>query len=308
MPIHRRGRMVAYKAEATPGTAETLTATEGVTIFNTTKVHPNITSTDQPTQGGLEYHASIIEARGADVELGMYWRGSGTAQTPPDWGAILKACGLTQTVNGTTSVDYTANLGSAECVTVAQYQGGRGAAGRKKTAHGCMFDLTLLLEAGKAPMLTLTGKGCWSGVTTGTNISPTYVTTKPPIFTGGTLTWGGSTIVCSRVEFKLNNSVELREDATTATGYKTAWIANVRPTVTVDPEAAVAVDFYADHLAKTTAALVCNWGSAGGNSGSLTAAALQIVDPVGDDERKGMEIDTLTALCTGTTLFTLSHK
>ncbi len=305
-PIHRRGRLAAFKIEGTPGTAESLTGSEGTTILMNTSVTPEISSTDQPAQGSLNYHASIIESRGANVSTTLPWRGSGTAATPPSWASLLKACGMTQTTLSA-GVSWVPLLGNTQTVTFAQYQGGVGASGRRKMAAGCMFDLTLTLETGKAPMMALNGKGCWQALATTTNPSPTYVTTKPPIFTGATLTWGGSAIKCAKVELKMNNRVELREDATTATGYSTAWIADIRPTITVDPEADTATDFYANHLASTTAALVCSWGSTAGNSGTLTASALQIVDPVGDEDRKGMEVDSLTALCTGTSLFTLTH-
>ena len=130
-------------------------------------------------------------------------------------------------------------------------------AGRVKALYGATGDLTLDLEYGKRAMATFAGMGCWSAVTDAT-LPSVAAGSLPWVCTGMTLTVGGAEIgACSKVQVKLNNQVSMVEDLTASTGYRFAYIASRKPTISIDPEARLVatLDHYGLLLAGTSVAI-----------------------------------------------------
>lgn len=317
MPIHTRGRVIAFDGEATPGTAETITAVDGATIImaRNARVTPRVDVVDREQQGSLAYHTSVLGAKAADVAASLLGIGSGTNTGLVLFHDLLLASGLTHTVGGS-SVSYVPLLGATATATFAMFKGpGAGSAGVKRTAAGAMFNLTITGRTGQAPEFAFEGSGVYFGQTNVTVISPTYLALHPPKWMGGTCTVGGTTVHPASFTLNLNNQIVLRESPSAVdadsrgTGYIAAWVANTRTTLTLDPEKEVANDYDAIHHGGTaTSAIVIAWGNAAGNSFRISMAAGQIIDTVGDDEREGREVDSLNFLGTGATPVTIATE
>lgn len=317
MPLHARGRLFAFDGEATAGTAETISAADGSTIVmaRNARISPRIDAVDREQQGSLGFHTSVLGARGAEVAATLMGIGSGTNTGLVTFHDLLLASGLTHTVGGS-SVAYVPSLGSTNTCTCALFKGpGAGAAGLKRTAAGCMFNLTITGRTGQAPEWAFEGMGVYFGQTNVTVINPTYTTLHPPRLYGGTLTVGGTALHNANFTLNLNNQIVLRESVSAndadgrGTGFIAAWIANTRATLTMDPEKELANDYDATHLGGTaTAAIEIAWGEAAGNSFRISMAAGQIIEPTGDEERDGREVDNLTFLGTGATPVTIATE
>lgn len=174
---------------------------------------------------------------------------------------------------------------------------------RIKALHGCAADMTLMFEVGKAVRAQFAGMGCWNAIVDGT-IPSGPTNTLPMVARGMTVTVGGTAVAeCSKIEVKLNNTVELVEQIQSSTGYKFAYVAGTqRPTVTMDPNARLVATF--DHfgllLAGTSAAIVISVTD-GTRTLQIDVGAAQRIN-ISDGERTGLRVDNLEfAACrTGT--------
>lgn len=291
MPIHARQRLTAIELEGTLGTAETLVDADAGNIVYETSIEAVNNDTTREAEKTATMHTAVPGGKAATVSLSHHFAGSGTATTAVPWEDLLLACGLDGTAGGS-SVDYVPVTGSTNAISIGLQQGGR-----RKLAHGVMFDLTIRAETGKPVVFQYDGQGCFGGMTNVTALTPTFNTSpKPPTFQGGTFTVGGTALKCSTVEIKLNNQVALREDAAASTGYRSAWIGNRQVTVTLDPEAETTKDFYSQHETATTGALQLICGSTGGNILQIDIPKLQVSGPPQSVIRNGLEVDQLTCI------------
>lgn len=292
MPIHRRKRLTAFKTEATAGTAITLSNSDATTVVFNTILDAVIPVTEREAQRSSGNLASIPGGQMVKASLMHHWAGSGTGSVGANFEPLLLAAGLTPTV-GSNNVSYLPVTGNTNCVSMKLYQ----SSARWKLAAGLMFDLTINLNTGKPVEFLYEGQGVWGGTGTGT-LTPTFVTTpKPPIFGGGTFTVGGTALRISNCSIKFNNQLTVRPDPNAASSYIACWIGTRKISVTLDPEAEAANDFYSQFTGITTGAMAIVVGSVAGNILHIDAPKLQLNAPPQDGERGQMEIDQLEGLC-----------
>ncbi len=157
-------QLLLAKAEVAYGTDPVAVAAnavlcEGVTFKLTgQRVKPN------PAKPGVGPVASHTFGEHVEMSFEIPLAGSGAAGTAPKWGAILKACGWSETPVADTSVTYAllANPNAAPSAALTwrddrrlhKVLGFRGRAGLK-------------LTAGQRPMLVINGRGLHVPVTTG---------------------------------------------------------------------------------------------------------------------------------------------
>ena len=90
-----RLRQVAFKAEGTEGTAETLTAAEAKLLVYEPKVTPQVAKFERkPASSSLSLRPSLRGERSGTIPFRLEMRGSGTANTAPAWAPLLKSCGF----------------------------------------------------------------------------------------------------------------------------------------------------------------------------------------------------------------------
>jgi len=291
MPLLEARTQIAAKKETVEGSAETLSASDAFLAANV-KFTPNFAMGERKNvSSSLSPWASIPGVRSAKLEFDVELKGSGTAGTAPALGNLLKACGFGETVAASTSVTYAPASSSISSMTLAVYQDGV-----IKKIWGARGNVSLKLEDGAPGWLHFEFTGADFSVTDGTMLSSvTYESTKPPAFLSATLTIDSYSALIGLLEINMNNEVNLRKDANSQSGYKSAVITNRKPTMTIDPEQVLVAthDFYGKLRTGNEGSLSLVLGSTTGNICTISAPKVQYTG-ISDDVRDGIRVLGIT--------------
>lgn len=233
MPLLRRRAVFAAKVEATVGTAESITATEGAYNARDFSIQPTVAVTRREGQGGFNYIAGIPEGMMGTCNIVHDLSYDGT--TIPTWASVLlPACGWVDTSGTFSPVSQGPGSGGVKTITLAHYKDGK-----RSMLSGAMGTFKISCPTGKMAFITFTFTGKYSSNETDlTIIAPTYPTALPLRFSPGVLTWNSVDLCTSSVEVDAGNIVIMREcvDVADRTGYKSAIVTNRAPVITADPE------------------------------------------------------------------------
>lgn len=233
MPLLRRRAVFAAKVEATVGTAESITASEGAFNARDFSIQPTVAVTRREGQGGFNHLAGIPEGMMGTCSIVHDLSYDGT--TIPTWASVLlPACGWVDTSGTFSPVSQGPGSGGVKTLTLAHYKDGK-----RSLLSGAMGTFKISCPTGKMAFITFTFTGKYSSNETDlTIIAPTYPTALPLRFSPGVLTWNSVDLCTSSVEVDAGNSVIMREcvDVADRTGYKSAIVTNRAPVITADPE------------------------------------------------------------------------
>ena len=289
-----RNRVFAGNIETTTGTPIALTGTDGVFNVFSPDFKSEIPPSERMGQGSLTRLAPIPGARMGKFSFKTELYNAVTV--PFIWSRLLLACGFQVTAGV-----YTPLTSMLSTLTLGMYQGD---SSRFKSIAGAMGNLKIVGETGKPAMMEWEFTGKHIAPATATKIAPTYPTTVPARVAGITLTIGGvGTYRAGKFELDLGNKVVMRQDMTDVTGYRAATITDRKPVFKIPIESLPLAthDFWADHLASTTAALSIVIGSGLGGTVTIAATNLQFINPPQDEDRDGINLDSLEFVCTSTT-------
>lgn len=271
-PLLQRQAVLAAKAEATPGTAEALTASEAAfNVFNVALAEeiPEIEREGQGTS--LDMLASVPGARMGRMTFQSHLYGLGSSGVPAWASTFLPACGMTLS---TATYGWSSGSTSAGTLTMAIYEDGlkRGIAGAMGT-----FSITFATGAPAVVDWEFIGKLIDESDTA--ILAPTYPTVIPPRFASGTLTLDSISLLTAQVVLRAGNELAMREDPTDVTGYSTAYIVDRRPGGSVDPEAALVAtkNWMTSLTASTQAAFALDLGTVANNTMQFDAPKCQVV-------------------------------
>ena len=285
MPLIEARTQIAAKKETVEGAAETLSASDAFLAANV-KFTPNFAMGERKNvSSSLSPWASIPGVRSAKLEFDVELKGSGTAGTAPALGNLLKACGLGETVDSGKSVTYAPASSSISSLTLAAYQDGI-----IKKIWGARGNVSLKLENGAPGWLHFEFTGADFSVTDGTMLSGvTYESTKPVAFLSATFSIDSYSALIGVLEINMNNEVNLRKDANTDSGYKSAVITGRKPTMTMDPEhvTVATYDFFGKLRSGNEGSLSLVLGSTAGNICTIKAPKVQYIN-ISDDVRDGI--------------------
>lgn len=294
MPLLRRKAVFAAKVETTPGTAESLTAAEGVFNARDFIIQPSIAMTRREGQGGFNYLPSIPEGMMGTCTIVHDLTYNGT--DIPTWASVLlPACGWVDSA-GTFSPKTEAPGSNVKTLTIGHYKDGK-----RALLSGAMGTFTITCQTGKVAYITFTFTGKYSTNETDTAIiAPTYPTASPLRFAAGALTWNSVSLCTSSVTVDAGNSVIMREcvNATDRSGYVSALVTNRAPIITADPESVLVAtqDRDAKWLTWAPEAFSMQIGAAGA---SVTIAAPEAqLENKQQGNRSDLMTDDLTWLAT----------
>lgn len=112
-------RTVTAKVETTPGTDATPTVGANAVKVEDPQVAGNIEALQtNEVGGGLDRDAAVPGGGGGAFSCGVNVKGSGAGGTAPEWGALLRGCGLAETVLAA-DITGTATAGGASSITLA---------------------------------------------------------------------------------------------------------------------------------------------------------------------------------------------
>lgn len=294
MPLLRRKSVFAAKVESTIGTAESLTASEGVYNAMDFTIQPAIAMTRREGQGGFQYLPSMPEGMTGTCTLKHELTYDGT--NVPSWASVLlPACGWVNS-GGAFTPRTEAPGSNVKTLTIGHYKDGKLA-----LLSGAMGTFTITLETGKTAYITFTFTGKYSSNETDTAlIAPTYPTVLPLRFATGALTFNSVNLCTSSVSVDAGNSVIMREcvDATDRSGYKSALVTNRAPVITADPETELVAtqDRDALWLASTPQALSITINGPAPSSTIVISAPKAQLENKQQGNRSDLLVDDLTWL------------
>jgi hypothetical protein len=282
MALLSRKRLILAKAESVYGTDASPAGTDAVLVRNLdiTPISADVVSRDliRPYMGNSD---QLIANSRVEISFEVELAGSGTAGTAPRYGAVLKACGLSETTVAATSVTYAPVSASFSSVTIYF-----NADGLLHKLTGCRGTFTMSCQVGQIPVLQFQMTGVYNAPTDTAAPAVTYSNQAAPlVFRDGNtsafqlLSYAGCLM---SVDFNMANEVAYRELIGCT---KEVLITDRKPagTATIEAPTIAAKDFFAASLATTTGNLTFLHGTTAGNRVTFTASQVDVANPTYSD-------------------------
>ena len=283
MPKLHRKRSILAKAESSYGTDPNPTGSANyvqVIDLNIEPIQSDEVSRDliRPYMGNYE----VIPANTrVNVTFDVEMAGSGTAGTAPKYGAVLKACGLSETVSGGNTVTYAPVATPSDSVTLfVNYDGVR------HIVKGCRGTFSINCEVNNIPRISFNLTGLFTAPTD--DASPTVTVSNqasPLIFKNGSTSafsiFGyGAALQSWNLDF--NNEVIYRE---LVGGTKEVLITDRKPsgTAVVEAVALSAHNFFTDYTGTSTGTNTWLHGTTAGNKVTVSCPQSDLGQPTYED-------------------------
>lgn len=208
-----RKRLLIAATESTYGTSASPVGTDAILVEDDLKISPlESTALERKViQPYFGKRRQLLTKKYVKIEFSVEFAGSGTAGTAPEYGRLLKACGMAETVVASTSVTYAPLSTAGSSVTMAFH-----ADGQKHLALGCRGNVKFSAKVNDIPKLSFEFTGLYATPTDASLPTPTYDAQAQPVeFSQANttnLTINGFTAGClESFDFDLKNSVVYRE-------------------------------------------------------------------------------------------------
>jgi len=283
---------VVGKLETTWGTAETLTSTEFDARIRDVTISPEIESYILEYASGKHSTAgAVMGKRMATIGFKIDMNLGAAAATAPKWGKFFQACGASQTVVSTTSVDWAPD---ATSITLGFYLTPTSGNAVFLLVKGAMGNCKVVMdELGQPIVADFEFKGCFVSVTSAasalTLTSPD--TSIPPATVGSVITLASIAQRIARFELDFGNDVQLKYDPADSTGYLAAYIAKREPRLRMDPQIELLSSdpVYTRWSAGTQSAFSFATAAVGGLKWTITAPKAQLLtNGLGDRNGEGV--------------------
>lgn len=294
-----RKRLILVKKESTYGTDSTPAGTDALLVRNLeiTPIEADVVSRDliRPYLGNSP---QLLANSRVSITFQVELAGSGTAGTAPRYGAVLQACGMSETIVATTSVTYAPVSASFSSATIYFNNDGI-----RHILTGCRGTFTLNAEVGQIPTIDFTMIGIYNAPTDTALPSTTYSQQASPlIFRQGNtsafqfFSYAGC---LQSVSFDMANETVYRELVGCT---KEVLITNRAPsgTVMLEAPALATKDYFNIAQTETTGNLTFLHGTTLGNRVTLTAAQCDISNPSYSDQ-DGIQMLNIPYVATPTT-------
>lgn len=281
-----RLKVFAAKTEATVGTAESLTGSEGVFNVFDLKMLPTIDFMERQGQGGFSRIAGTLGQYSATATFRTQLCGG--ASDPTWMSVLLPACGFKGTSHVYTGVAEQPGS-NVKTITIGGYYNGL-----KKLMRGCVGNCVFNFVAGQVCYIDWTFVGAWEDPSDVAILSPSYPSETPLRYAGATFTIGSYAFKASKFTLDLGNEMFVRDDGASAGGIHSCLITGRKPKGSFDPETTLVATKALDSIwkARTTQALVLNLGTTN-NGVNFAAPALQITN-IQESDRNGLLIDDVS--------------
>ena len=213
----------------------------------------------KPTMGQL---AHLIGKKTVQLTIECELRGSGAAGTAPDFGPLLRACGIDETIAASTSVTYDPLTGSHEAVSIYWYEDGV-----FWKLIGAVGTFTIGYEMNTATKITFTMSAPYLEPTTVAYPGgETYQTTPPVVASSADIFSEGGAIKVGSFEVDVANDVQ--EHYTT--GNHEFTVADRQPTLKLTKDSISTIVDWTALMAETDVALSATIDGGAGNITVIT--------------------------------------
>lgn len=288
--------LMTAKIESTYGTDPTPAVTTDVIVTTEPKIEPLFNARERKMANiGFGLGApGLIVGEGVKVTFQTEMLASGVAGTAPHFGALLRACNLTQTISAGVSVIYTPNSSLiGESCTIYFYK-----AGKLHKVVGCRGTFKINHKAGEIITIDFELTGLYvaanwntSAAFPSTQVYPTNMN-SPIIFQSGAVALSTEARVVENITFDLGNSVQPRKSGNALGGIVSYYISDRVSKMSLDPEAGSTADDadlnpYTLLASQAGTSLSFNCGAAGSKY-SFTALATLYYDKVEEADRNNI--------------------
>ena len=279
MPKLHRKRSLLAKAESSYGTNPTPTGSANYVQVIDLNIDPVVSdeiSRDLISPYMGNYEVLLANTR-VNVTFDVEMAGSGSAGTAPKYGAILKACGLSETVSGGDTVTYAPVTTPSDSVTLfVNYDGIR------HMITGCRGTFSLVCEVNQIPRISFSLTGIFNAPTD--QALPTVTRSNqatPLIFKNGSTSnfaIFGFAAALQSWNLDFNNEVIYRE---LVGGTKEVLITDRRPsgTAVVESVALSSHNFFTDATGSSTGTNTWLHGTAAGNKITVSCPQTDLGQP-----------------------------
>lgn len=173
-----RNRLGLVKAEGTYGVNASPAATDAL-LFTELDIEPLALELveREAIQAHMGNRPSVVAQRSVPVKSTVELAGSGTAGTAPRWGAMLKACGLSETIVSSASVTYAPVSSGFSSYTLDYFIDN----GSRQAITGIRGTGELSLETGSIPTLAFDQMGIYSAPGALSRPTETYSAQASPV-------------------------------------------------------------------------------------------------------------------------------
>ncbi len=284
-------KLVLAGIEASYGTDPALTATANAVLTTGFRLTPlqadgGERNLDTPDIGNSPSYKTGLRAQ---AQYAVEVAGSGAAATPPAWGVLMRAAGMSETIDATVGnekVTYApiTDLDTAESIYQYLYWGG--------TLHkmgGARASIGLEWRAGQIPLIQVESTGLFGPVADGSPPTADYAAFQAPLPANATNT---PVFTVNGVALALEN-LTFRQQAELAyanrVGVERITLARLRPTLEITVEAAPLSTFdpYALYQQRAQVPVVLQHGTAAGNIVEFQADQCELDEPQYEDLADG---------------------
>lgn len=205
----------------------------------------------------------VIGKKKINITIKMELKGSGTAGTAPQFGPILRACGMEETIDAGVSVTYAPRSTGYESCTIYLYLDGL-----LHKVPGCVGTWSVNMEAGNFGEITFELQGKYvkptdiTFPTTGPSLDPT-----PEVVENASFTAGGYAAIINALQYSHSNTIGAPGNVNADDGYGDLRITGRDPNGSFDPESTLLAthDFWDAWENATAQALTITIGATAGN-------------------------------------------
>lgn len=248
-----RKSLILAKIESTYGTDPTPTTAANAILAMDLELKVVKNPVARPAQmENLMRKQSLLGEEMYEVTFKTEIVGSGSAGTAPRNGALLRACGMSETIitGGSPSVNYRDDSDSLDSVTIYAYWGGR-----LHTITGVVGNVKLACEAGNVGVLEFSFQGLKGASPSITSIPTDAVyddaSGSVPVCKNGTFSYNNkTTLVTPMLDMDLQNVISKRPSLAATEAIAGFEVTDRDPIASINPETQVetSYDFYGDSL------------------------------------------------------------
>lgn len=281
-------QVILAKIESTYDTDPILSAaTDAVEVenlafsFEGARMHERQTVKESLSSRAQSYGGTL-----GTLSFDVYLRGSGTAGTPPDFDALLQACGMNPTNVPATSDTYAPISTAIKSVWIDWFEDGL-----QHSLGGCRGTMSASLEGGVRGKLSFTMTGHHTKPTDVALPTPTYDSTIPPtVINLSSFAVDSYAANVAALSFDLGITLAMPTDITAVDGFGEVEITGRKLTGSIDPLAKLIAtyDWVTKWQSEASVALDTGVvGSVAGNRWQLQFPTAQYVE-VGHGDRDGI--------------------
>lgn len=281
-----KNEVVLAEIESTYNTDPSPLGTDAVAFADVNWSNEGLRMVERPVvQQGLDMRQRLHGGQLKTLEFTCELKGSGAAGTAPEYGPLLRACGLGETIVASTSVTYAPVSSSLESCTIYYYE-----EGVRHILTGCRGTAEFMFEVGDVPKVRFRMTGHYTDPTDNAAPTPSFDSTVPIALKNIPFTFGGDSLTITAFTLALQNTVAAVGSLSAVDGYGDVQITARDPGGSLNPETVlvattpIIADFTGGQLNAVSLGAI---GATAGNIVDLDLPAAYYVDTA-PSEREGI--------------------